>query len=282
MEKLVVEGMQMSRPDFYGIYWEINKWMKLENQANFDEAMNEWCALYEVYQRLGYKVDLIKAVPGLHDMSFTANGPLMIDKTAIMPRFKHQERQGEVAEHRKWVESRDYETIIDADCDWEGPAETIINPRGKIAFHTFGVRSSKDSAEFIQKQLPQYQIIPLELATEEFYHGDTCLVWLDGRTIAYYPRAFTVEAQKAVENSGVNIIEVDEESAIGFACNSVVLMERQAVVCNDEPATIDFFLKEAPKLGLSIIPTRVRNFKNAGGSAKCLTNFRYTRVPLAA
>ena len=64
----------MCRPDYFGIEYEINPWMRLNNQSDPVRARAQWQELHHVLTReLGAAVELLESVKGLPDLVFTAN-----------------------------------------------------------------------------------------------------------------------------------------------------------------------------------------------------------------
>src|SRR5258708_23157934 len=58
-------------------------------------AEREWGALYRKLVKLGAAVEVIPPVPGLPDLVFTANAAVVLDRKALLARFRHPERQRE-------------------------------------------------------------------------------------------------------------------------------------------------------------------------------------------
>ena len=64
----------MCPPDYYGIEYEINPWMRVSNQSNGDRARTQWQTLTRVLeQETGAKLEFMEPVSGLPDLVFTAN-----------------------------------------------------------------------------------------------------------------------------------------------------------------------------------------------------------------
>src|SRR4029079_8413335 len=58
-------------------------------------AARQWGDLHEVLTAEGAAVDVVEAVAGLPDLVFTANAAVVLDRKALLARFRHRERQGE-------------------------------------------------------------------------------------------------------------------------------------------------------------------------------------------
>src|SRR5437588_2729337 len=93
-------SLLMCEPAHFGVTYSINPWMDPASWARDDYALaaaaqREWTSYNRVLARLGATIELIPAAPGLPDLVFTANAALVLDRTALLARFRHAERQAE-------------------------------------------------------------------------------------------------------------------------------------------------------------------------------------------
>ncbi len=64
----------MCPPDYFGIEYEINPWMRVSNQTNGERARTQWKTLTQVLENeVGAKLEFMEPVPKLPDLVFTAN-----------------------------------------------------------------------------------------------------------------------------------------------------------------------------------------------------------------
>ena len=73
----------MCAPVFYGVYYEINPWMRVVNQPDIPLATKQWEDLYETFRKLGVDVELIQPQKGLPDMVFTANAGFVLRRSLV-------------------------------------------------------------------------------------------------------------------------------------------------------------------------------------------------------
>jgi N-dimethylarginine dimethylaminohydrolase len=52
-------------PDFYGIEYEINPWMKKEHASTPEVAQRQWRTLHDTLKGLGVQIELLKPQTGL-------------------------------------------------------------------------------------------------------------------------------------------------------------------------------------------------------------------------
>jgi len=251
-------------PDYYQIEYAINPWMDLNNRVQPERAMAQWQTLYDTYCRLGVHVEIIPPEPGRSEMTFPGDSIFLFGKTAISSRFRHPEREPEVAPMAQRFAERGY-TIhtLPPGLHFEGNAEAIYF-HGKL-FCGYGIRS--DHAVFAHiGQLLNVEAHTFQLA-KPFYHFDVTFCPIDRDLAVYYPGAFTLESAERLRSLFPQMIEVEEAEAQQLGCNSVSV---NGVVVMSTP--------RAPKLatelrarGQDVIELDLSEFYKAGGGAKCLT-----------
>lgn len=254
----------MCPPDFYGIQYEINPWMKVEVAADHALAAQQWRALHERLTVAGATIDLLPPVAGLPDLVFTANAALIHRRLAVLARFKHPQRQGETPHDRQWFEDQGYETIDPpGEFAFEGAGDALFC--GETLFAGYRMRSSASELQRIGDLLG-VRVLPLELVSPRYYHLDTCFCPLSPEEAIYFPGAFDDYARRVLDAHVPRLIAVQKEEAKSFACNAVVVGKRvfTNIGC---PRLHD----ELGKLGYEPTATPLGEFVKAGGSAKCLT-----------
>lgn len=260
-----MKRLLMCPPEYYGIEYEINPWMRLEQKSIHGLAVKQWGELYQTLtETLGVQVLLVAPQPGLPDMVFTANAGLPLGGKVILSNFRHRQRQGEARYFKEWFEKNGYEVImLPSEVAFEGAGDALFLGDNLFAGYLF--RSEVRGYAIIGEVLG-VRVLSLELVDPRFYHLDTCLCPLSDKTAIYYPGAFDQYAIRVIENFIADPIAVSKEEALRFACNAVVV--RDAVVT----------AKGCPKLGEELMRRGYRHFEldlsefiKAGGAAKCLT-----------
>lgn len=257
----------MCPPDYYGIEYEINPWMRVSNQSNGDRARTQWQALTRVLeQEVGVKLEFMEPVPGLPDLVFTANAGVIHDGKAVPSQFRHPERRREERHFIDWFTKKGYEVItLDASIYFEGAGDVL----GFQDFWIGGYRQRSDIRAYdTLSTIFQKEILPVELVDQRFYHLDTCLCPLSGGELLYFPPAFDTYAHTVIASR----IEPDKRFAVPpsegerFACNAVCV-DRHVVLPTGCPETMEWLNQR----GYTTHPVELDEFLKAGGSAKCLT-----------
>jgi len=125
----------MCRPDYYGIRYEINPWMRTSRDAVPERAREQWQRLHDLLaRRLGVDIELIAPAPGWPDMVFTANAGLAVGGKFIVSNFRYEQRAGEACLFWKWFADRGYTCIAlpvgrffegEGDALWASP-DTLV------------------------------------------------------------------------------------------------------------------------------------------------------------
>jgi len=111
-------------------------------------------------------------------------------------------------------------------------------------------------------------VVGLELATDRFYHLDTCFCPLAGGRLLYYPPAFTPQSQAIIRTHvrKEDRIEATDEDAAAFCVNAVNIGSH--IVMAKAP---DSLRTRLHALGYSIAEVDLAPFILSGGGAYCMT-----------
>lgn len=254
-------------PDFFGIEYEINPWMRLNNRVDHDRAVLQWHGLMNVFEKdLGVVLERMTPVTGLPDLVFTANAGVVVGRTAVVSRFRYPERQREEAHFEDWFRGHGYDVAnVNNGLFFEGAGDLLGFPECWFG----GYRQRSDIRAFpVLSERFQREIIPLELVDTRFYHLDTCFCPLSGGELLYFQPAFDPYAQVAIAERIPNErrLSVPANEALRFACNAVCI-GKHVVLPAGCPAT-ERLLQER---GYQTHSVPLDEFMKSGGSAKCLT-----------
>jgi N-dimethylarginine dimethylaminohydrolase len=254
----------MCPPDFYGIEYEINPWMKKEVGADRERAVAQWNALVEILRGLGVTVELLKPRAGLPDLVFTANAGVVRKNVFIPSVFRHEQRQKEQPVFIEWFEKNGWKVVrLPTATSFEGAGDALYC--GHLLFAGYIHRSEIASHAQLGVAFA-CPVLSLELVDPHYYHLDTCFCPLAPGVALYYPGAFDDYGQRVLRENIETLVPVVQEEAVRFACNAVVVGSN--VVHN---AGCDRMAADLERLGYKSHPTPLDEFLKAGGSAKCLT-----------
>jgi len=254
----------MCKPTYYGIYYEINPWMHKEIKVDHDLACEQWQNLHDTIIKSGGEVELIEGIESYPDMVFTANAGFVFpcDKKVILSNFKYPERRGEEKYFRHYFNLKDYE-IIEMKSWFEGAGDALISDDDTL-FCGCVYRTTNESVFMIEDYLWKKNSVRCPLINPNFYHLDTCFCPLRGNVALCYDEAID---PFAVQQMQIELILVDEEEAKNFACNSVVIDQKNVIMPSDCPKTA----KKLEDLGYKVWPVCMSEYIKSGGACKCLT-----------
>lgn len=254
----------MCPPTHFGIEYEINPWMNRFRPANRELAEEQWHDLVAVLEGSGATIELLKPVPGLPDMVFTANAALIIDQRAVLSNFRYTERQREIGYTAGWFRNAGFEVeTLPEEMLFEGAGDALFC--GDTLFAGYPIRSHLIGHHHIGEQLG-CRVISLVLCDSCFYHLDTCFCPLGPEIAIWYPGAFDDYGRAVLREQIPELIAVTTEEAHHFACNAVVV--GTTVVTN---AGCPQLHEQLRAHGFRPVETPLSEFVKSGGSAKCLT-----------
>jgi N-dimethylarginine dimethylaminohydrolase len=201
-------------------------------------------------------------------MVFTANAGFVLGDTAVVSRFRaEQRRPEEPLFHAFFAASGLRIASWPQDVAFEGAGDALIDRAQPLVWCGYGMRSDAAAPQTLER-LFQRRTIGLRLVDPRFYHLDTCFCPLAGGFAMYHPPAFDREALDAIarEIPPEKRIEIGEDDAMRFSCNAVDLGGE--IVMNDASPSLRARLVA---VGFTPVLTPLSEFMKAGGAAKCLT-----------
>ncbi|MBI2047698.1 MAG: hypothetical protein HYT27_01020 [Parcubacteria group bacterium] len=251
----------MCKPTFFDVTEKDqygNEHMDPNNRPNKKWALSEWEDLVRIYEMLGVNIHFIEPVPGLVDMTFTANcgitfiEPIRKRKTILLSKFRPARRRTETVHFEHYFRAvLHYDTTRTwNEYYFEGAGDVI--PFGDSLLAGYGFRTSKEMMSELHSVTGK-KIIPLELKKPDtgdkiLYHLDTTMIVMDTPTrptIIVFKGAFTDESYtrltQEVQRQSGRLLEAEYEDAAGLALNAVVLERRQIALsesCSRETKTL--------------------------------------------
>ncbi len=271
-------GLLMCEPAHFGVTYAINPWMDPASWARDDHALTaaarrEWTAFHRVLRRLGAAIELLPAAPGLPDLVFTANAALVLDRTVLLARFRHPERQAEeshVAAAFRVLQARgivDHVFALPDGMVLEGAGDCVWDATRQLFWMGHGPRSSLAARAGVA-EIFGVDVVALELADPRFYHMDTALAALPRGEVVYVPGAFTADGRGAIHERVAPAlrIELGAQDAGRLAANTVAIGD--TLVMSACSGRLRAQLRER---GYRVATTSLAAFQRSGGSAFCLT-----------
>jgi N-dimethylarginine dimethylaminohydrolase len=280
----------MTDPAGFEVCYQINPWMRpvawrADPVAGRARAAAASAELRRALVEAGARVETVGAVRGLPDLVFPANAAVVLDGRVLLARFRCPERQGEEAVFRSaFLRLRRrglVREVVDLPDDLfhEGAGDCIWDAGRGHFWGGYGQRSCRGALSALRRAFDQ-EVVPLELATPQFYHLDTCFCPLAGGEVLYHPPAFT-EASLAAIRARVPPelrLEASAEEAAAFCVNAVNL--GRTVIMARAPASLR---RTLTRRGYRLVEIDLSPFILSGGAAYCMTlRLDRTSAPAAA
>jgi N-dimethylarginine dimethylaminohydrolase len=268
----------MTNPDHYDVRYRINPWMDptawhAHPAAHRAAAHRASGALRAAVDGAGARVEHIAGQAGLPDLVFPANAAIVLDGKALLARFFHPERQGEEAVFRTAFEALQERGVVKEIAELpdgvvqEGAGDCIWDEDRGLFWAGYGQRSAESSIVAIAQVFGK-DVVALKLASQRFYHLDTCFCPLKNRKLLYYPPAFAPEALAAIHAHvrPQDRIAASDGEAAAFCVNAVSIGSR--IIMAAPPRTLRTRLEAH---GFQVIGIDLSPFILSGGGAYCMT-----------
>ncbi len=265
-------------PAHFDVSYVINPWMQpgawaADPAGHAAAARASFDALRRALAESGATLDVVEGVAGQPDMVFPANAAVILDRRAIVARFACAERRGEERPYLDALEGfvarglLDEVTTFPEGCFQEGAGDAIWDASRQVFWAGYGQRSIRAATDTLERFFGK-PVSRLELATDRFYHLDTCFCPLSGGEVLFYPPAFT-EAALAVIHAHVppeQRLEASAEDAAAFCVNAVNI--GRTVVMARAPDHVRGLLAGR---GYRVREVDLDPFILSGGGAYCMT-----------
>jgi N-dimethylarginine dimethylaminohydrolase len=268
----------MCRPDHFAVDYAINPWMNPESWARestvlFDASRREWAALHRALTGLGAAIELVPPAPRLPDLVFTANAAVVLDRKAVLARFRYPERRGEEGPFERGFRALQARGVIDTIAELphhmvlEGAGDCVWDRTRSLFWMGYGPRSDREASGPIKDNF-EVDAIALELADPRFYHLDTALCPLSRGEVMFVPAAFTPEGLACIHDrvAPAQRIEVPMPDACCLATNAVCVEDTIVTSHCDERLRL-----QLAERGYRVTATPLPSFLRSGGGAFCLT-----------
>jgi N-dimethylarginine dimethylaminohydrolase len=268
----------LTDPTHFEVSYTINPWMRpyawAENPVGHRAAArHSFQSLAAALTAAGARLEIMPGVPGLPDMVFPANAAIVLDRLALLSRFRHPERQGEEqhfqAHFRVLMERGfvlDEVAQLPSNCFQEGAGDCIWDAARGRFWAGHGQRSTRQAAAEISAFFSR-ETTALELVSPRFYHLDVCFCPLSGGEIFYYPPAFSAASLAKIHDvvAPQDLIEATDEDAARFNINAINIDDRLVMA----KASPDLVARLAER-GYRVSEVDLLPFIMSGGGAYCM------------
>ena len=268
----------MCPPHHFAVTYSINPWMDPKAWADGGDALHaaasvQWAALHRALIQSGAAVEILEPAPGVPDLVFTANAAVVLDRKALLARFRHAERQREQPVFAQAFRALAERGLLDAVVEMpegvvlEGAGDCLWDRHRGLFWMGCGFRSDPAASAVVEQSFG-VGCVALNLADPSFYHLDTAFCALPCGSVVYYPGAFTPAALEIIEwlVAPSQRIALERADAARFSANAVCF--GNVVIMSGRSEALAGALAER---GYVVVETPLDAFLLSGGSACCLT-----------
>jgi N-dimethylarginine dimethylaminohydrolase len=254
----------MCPPEHFGVLYEINPWMHREVAVERDLATHQWLDLAAALRAAGAEVVEMEPHASVPDLVFTANAGIVDANRFIPSHFRHPERQPETEIDAAWFAEHGWEVVrLPAEVDHEGAGDAL--PFAGVLVSGYSFRSDATAATELSR-LTGAPVRPVQLVDPRLYHLDLTFCPLDERRAICAPTGWDAYGAKVVEALVPEPLVLDEDEALSFCANSVVI--GTTIVMPHTPARVG---RQLEAWGFDVVEVDVSEFLKAGGGCRCLT-----------
>lgn len=251
----------MCPPTYFDARYRINPRMYPERPVDSTRATSQWQRLHDQLVTLGHRIDLVPAQPRLPDMVFAANGGIVIDDRALVPRFRRRERRGESVHFAHALIGVGIAEIQQAEHINEGEGDFLLVDEQILA--GIGPRSDAKAPHEVAEYFGR-TVTPLTLVDPRLDHLDTALAVLDRTTIAYWPAAFDRASQLWLRDAYPDAVLATEADATTLGLS--MISDGTTVIMNSDRTELAHAVA-ARGYHIAVAPTDA--LLKGGGGAKC-------------
>lgn len=256
-------------PDHFEVIYAINAYMKV-GEVDRAQVQHQWEALKNTYEMIGCEVEVIDGAEGFPDMVFCANQSLPFMKDgkpqAVLSNMFAEQRKGEVPIIQKWLEEHGYEThSLPEDESFESMGDTIYSGDRSFLWGGYGFRTTREVQEHVE-EITGMEVKPLMLVNEHCYHLDVSLCVLNEKTAIAHKEAFDEASWQLLQENIEDLIEVNREETLNFACNAHCPDGKNVIIQQGNPEVSDAMRKR----GFTVHEIETSEFIKAGGSVFCM------------
>lgn len=259
----------MCPPQHFGVLYEINPWMHREVAVAADAAVEQWHRLVDNLRGAGATVEVMEPRAEVPDLVFTANAGLVNGGQFVPSHFRHLERQPETPFNREWFAARGWRVdALPEELRHEGAGDALpfTDKSGRTVLLSGYSFRSDATAAYELSGLLGCPVWPVELVDPRLYHLDLTFCPLDERRAIVAPSGWDTYGRKVVESLVPEPLVLDEDEALSFCANSVVV--DSSVVMPRVPPRVG---RQLEAWGFTVVESPVDEFLKAGGGCRCLT-----------
>lgn len=263
----VLKRVLLSKPEYLKAA-KINEIAKKwDLDLDVEKMMKEHQMLVKAYEDNGVKVEYLEADKDRPNSVFSRDFGGCVKEGYILGNFKLPLRYKEHTDYEEKMKSLGIPVVAKVEKGLFEGGDFMFLDEKTIAVG-MADRTNEEGVEEIRSQLAKYgyEVIGVKLK-REYLHLDMCFNLVDDKIAVSYKEGLPEEFAKRIEEMGIEIIPVSEESIYEHGCNlqaignhKVISLKRNKIVN-----------EELRKRGMDVIELDITEVLKAGGGPHCMT-----------
>jgi N-dimethylarginine dimethylaminohydrolase len=269
-----VNRLLLAAPDDFDVRYAINPLTESTSSIDHAKARDQWRHLRDVLIEMDAPVAVLpSAGKQFPDYVFAANHAVVVNRVAILSRFRKLERRGEEEATAQWLEARGYTIHRLPAVDglyFEGEGDCVWSHDHTRLWIGYGAgRTTRAGAEAVRTLLRRelngaVDIQLLHLQDTRYYHLDLALRPLPTGQLLWRAGAFSPAARETLRRAFPAHIDVPDRWP--YLCNSSIVGRTLLVPRSGAEARA--WLRARVRMPIREI--NVSEFQKAGGALRCM------------
>lgn len=263
----VLKRVLLSKPEFLKAA-KINEIAKKwDDDLDIEKMRKEHELLVKAYEDNGVKVEFLEADKERPNSVFSRDFGGCIKEGYILGNFKLPLRYKEHVDYEKKMAELNIPVV--AKCEkglFEGGDFMFLNEK-TIAIG-MADRTNEEGVEEIRSQISKYgyEVIGVKLK-REYLHLDMCFNLVDDTLAVAYKEGLPKEFVDRLDEMGIEIISVPEESIFEHGCNLQAIGDHKVISLKRNSKVNE----ELRRHGMEVIELDITEILKAGGGPHCMT-----------
>ncbi|MBQ3420914.1 MAG: nitrate reductase, partial [Romboutsia sp.] len=223
--------------------------------------------LVKAYEDNGVKVEYLEADPERPNSVFARDFGGCVKEGYILGNFRLPLRYKEHVDYENKMKNLGIPVIARVEKGlFEGGDFMFLNE--KTIAVGMADRTNEEGVKEIRSQLSKYgyEVIGVKLK-REYLHLDMCFNLVDDKIAVSYKEGLPEDFAKRIEEMGIEIISVPEESIYEHGCNLQAIGNRKVLSLKRNTKVNE----ELRKRGMEVIELDITEILKAGGGPHCMT-----------
>lgn len=263
----VLKRVLVSKPEYLKAA-KINEIAKkYDLDLDVEKMMKEHEILVKAFEDNGVKVEYLEADKERPNSVFARDFGGCVKEGYVLGNFKLPIRYKEHVDYEKRMAELNVPVVARVEKGLFEGGDFMFLDEKTIAVGIVD-RTNEEGVEEIRSALSKYgyEVIGVKMK-KEYLHLDMCFNLVDDKIAVAYKEGLPKDFAKRIEEMGIDIVEVPEESIFDHGCNLQALGNHKVISLKKNVKVNE----ELRKRGMTVIEVDITEILKAGGGPHCMT-----------